>query len=172
MIKACTKAPFTRHNLLSNQFNNRLNNGLYPVYKHPTGCETGCTTRLTTAWMFVYTMQPVVQPVVQPVSQPAVSCKRGLKGTQSTNPALCSFSALTVMIGWQYNDKRPVKITVLPRGALPEQVEDPRENRVTNLHLEYRPLNGICRASLKFNLLFNLLYDTIYAIFTCARRLT
>ena len=89
-------APFTRYNLLSNRFDNRL----YRVYKHSTGCQTrlttgltngwivytagcqtGCQTRLTTGlttgWMFVYTIQPVVKPVVQPVWQPVVSCKRG-----------------------------------------------------------------------------------------------
>jgi len=59
-------AAFTRYN------RNRLDNRLYRVYKHATGCQAGWTTGLTTGWMFVYTMQPVVQPVGQPV----VSCKQ------------------------------------------------------------------------------------------------
>jgi len=46
------KAPFTRYNLLSIRFDNRL----YRVCKHSTGCQTG----LTTGWMFV---KPVVQPL-------------------------------------------------------------------------------------------------------------
>ena len=95
------KVPFTRYNLLSNRFDNRL----YRVYKHSTGCQTrlttgcivyrvgyqtGCTIQfdnrsneqwlfvppgLTTGWMFVYTIQPVVKQVVEPV----VSCKRGIR---------------------------------------------------------------------------------------------
>jgi len=36
--------------------NNRFDNQLYHVNKHPTGCQT-------TGWMFVYTIQPVVKPV-------------------------------------------------------------------------------------------------------------
>ena len=56
-----------------------LDNRLYRVYKHSTGCQTGLTTSLTTGWMFVYTIQPVFNPVVQPVWQPVVSCKRGLR---------------------------------------------------------------------------------------------
>jgi len=55
---------YTRHDRLSIQLDKRLDNMLYRVYKHPTGCQTGCTTGcrtgLTTGWMFVYTMQPVV----------------------------------------------------------------------------------------------------------------
>ena len=39
------------------RFDNRLDSSLYPVYKHPTGCQTGCTTGMTTGWMFVYTIQ-------------------------------------------------------------------------------------------------------------------
>jgi len=35
-----TKAPFTRYNLLSNRFDNRL----YHVHKHSTGCQTHLTT--------------------------------------------------------------------------------------------------------------------------------
>jgi len=57
------------------QLYRRLDNWLYRVSKHPTGCRTGCTTGLTTGWMFVCTMQPVVKPVWQPV----VSCKRTLR---------------------------------------------------------------------------------------------
>jgi len=42
-----------------------IDNWLYSVNKHPTGCQT--------SWCF-YTIQPVVKPVVQLV----VSCKRGI----------------------------------------------------------------------------------------------
>jgi len=82
LIDWLTKTPFTRCNLLlnrlSNWFDNRLNNKLYRVHKHPTGSKTGCQTGLITGWMFVCTMQPVVQPVVQPV----ISSKRSLTKAQ------------------------------------------------------------------------------------------
>jgi len=120
----------------------------------------------------VYTnIQPVAKPVVQPAWQLLgclfTQCSRlssrlynrfhnrlyRVNGVLRERKALIlrcvPFSALTVRVGWQYKHIRPVKITVLPRGALPEQVEDPRWNRVTHLHLEYRPLNGSCRAFLQ-----------------------
>ena len=50
ITKVKAKAPFTRYNLLSNRLLNRVDNRLYRVYKHSTGCQTG----LTTGWMFVY----------------------------------------------------------------------------------------------------------------------
>jgi len=58
LMKFCNpKTPFTRYNLLSNEFDNWL----YHVHKHPIGCQTGCTTGCS-----------IVQ---QPVGQPAASCK-------------------------------------------------------------------------------------------------
>ena len=45
-----SKAPFTRHNLLSNRFDIQL----YRVYKHSTGCQTRFTTGLTNGCI-VYT---------------------------------------------------------------------------------------------------------------------
>jgi len=76
---------YTWYNRLLNRFDIWLDNRLYRVYKHPTGCQTGCQTGLTTGWMFVYTMQPVVELVWQPVwQQPVVSCKRGFRITQTT----------------------------------------------------------------------------------------
>jgi len=84
---------YTRYNRLLNQLSyrshNRLDNRLYRVYKHPTGCQIGCTTGCSV-------VQPVGQPAasckqtsnrlsnrlynrVQPVWQRAVSCKRGIR---------------------------------------------------------------------------------------------
>ena len=50
LTMSLSKAPFTRYNLLSNRFENRL----YHVYKHSTGCQTHLTTGLTTGCI-VYT---------------------------------------------------------------------------------------------------------------------
>jgi len=87
------QAPFTRYNLLSDPFDNRLNVCIHDTTSLTTGCivytagcQTGCTTRydnrlneqwlfvehgcqtgLTTGWTFVYMIQPVVKLVVQPV---------------------------------------------------------------------------------------------------------
>jgi len=58
-----SKTQFT----LYNRFENRFDNRLYRVNKHPTGCQTA----LTTGWMFVYTIQPVVKRIWQPVERTA-----------------------------------------------------------------------------------------------------
>jgi len=85
------QAPFTRYNRLSSRIDNRL----YRVHKHSTGCQThlttcltngcivytaccqtGCTTqldnRLNEQWLFV---QPVVKLVVKRVWQPVECCE-------------------------------------------------------------------------------------------------
>jgi len=43
-VTATRETPFTRYNRLSNGLYNRLDNRLYRVNKHPTGCQTGLTT--------------------------------------------------------------------------------------------------------------------------------
>jgi len=50
VLTVISKTPFTRYNLLSNRFDNRL----YRVYKHSTGCHTRLTTGLTNGCI-VYT---------------------------------------------------------------------------------------------------------------------
>jgi len=70
------KAPFTRYNLLSN----RLDNRLYRVYKHSTGCQT--------VWQPVWQpgascIQPFVKAVVNPFWQPVELTNSG-----------CSFNRL------------------------------------------------------------------------------
>jgi len=64
------KAPFTRHNLLSNRFDNPVNVCIHDT----TGCQTRCQTDLTTGCIVYTNIQPVVEPVWQSVWQTAVSC--------------------------------------------------------------------------------------------------
>jgi len=56
----CSCTPCTRYNRLSNRLYNCIDNRLYRVNKHPTGCQTGLgTTVLNEQPLFV---QPVVKP--------------------------------------------------------------------------------------------------------------
>ena len=48
------KCLYTRYNRLSNPLSNRIDNRLYRVYKHSTGCKTRLTTGLTNCCI-VYT---------------------------------------------------------------------------------------------------------------------
>jgi len=72
--KAVGKTPFTRYNrlsnrLLSNPFDNRFDNPLYRVNKHPTGYQTGCglTTALNEQLFVQCGCQTGLYPVVKPV---------------------------------------------------------------------------------------------------------
>jgi len=78
-----SNTPFTRHNRLSNRFDNRLD--VCTVCTRdttccPTGCQTGLTTGLTTGCTVHTNIQPVVKRVSQPVWQQIISCKRSSKG--------------------------------------------------------------------------------------------
>jgi len=79
------QAPFTRHNLLSNRSDNRVNVCIHDTTSCQTHCQTGCQMRLTTGCIVYTNIQPVVKPclsnrlynpVWQPVERTAVRSTR------------------------------------------------------------------------------------------------